>query len=188
MELDKPWRFDDLNSKFHSGIVSRRLGKIGVLEDLAVAELVADLGSGRGNSTVFLRKICPRANIHTVDASVVNGTINETNKDLIGRNHKHYRKYLHNYFSDLIEDGKQLDAVLLARVPDHQLEKEEGYSLLSKAISESGIVIETMDTVLNKKVMQESFDVLYEDEVISEEFGVIWCIRVWKKKIKSSTD
>lgn len=144
-------------------------------EKLQNSRLAADLGSGLGNSTIILRKLVPNAEIHTVD--MIRDRIIDDNRKAIGDNHAHFYESIHSYLERFEQSDNKLDVVLFRAVPEHQLEKEGGYSLLSEAMSTGGLVVSIGDTGLDYNSMSQHFDPLFERDY-REGYGVF----VWQKK------
>jgi trans-aconitate methyltransferase len=134
------------------------------------AKLVADLGSGLGHSTEALKEFCPGAEIHSVDV-----TFSELDAQL-GENYTHFRMNFHEYLQQIIESGKKLDVVLMSLVPEHQLEKHGGYSLLSSSLVDGGLILELGDTGLDRELMGQYF-------MLVTDLGYsLYSVCMWEKK------
>lgn len=162
---------EDLSYEYISDM-SEKLHFEGKLQS---AKLAADLGSGVGNSTIILKKLVPNAEIHTVD--MIRDRIIDNNRKEIGGKHAHFYESIHSYLERFEDSGTKLDVVLFRAVPEHQLEKEGGYSLLSEAMSTGGLVVSIGDTGLDYNHMNQHFNPLFERDY-KEGYGVF----VWQKK------
>lgn len=156
-------KISDLSKEFH------------FQEKLQDAKLVADLGSGFGNSTVALRELVPNAQMHSVDSYY--SRILEEHSQVLGENHFHFFETIHDYLARFNGEGRKLDVVLLKAVPEHQLEKEGGYTLLSGAMTEDGLVISIGDTELDYGSMKDNFTPLFE-----RDYRFRYGVYVWQKK------
>ena len=174
MSIEAPNILGNFDKETYFRTISRLTERLNLQGHLTNANLVADLGSGLGNSTAALRKLCPEAEVHSVD--MVFSRLHESNLDLIGERHQHYSESIHGYLNRLVKEGRKLDVVLLAAVPEHQLDQWTGYVLLSRQLLAGGLVIEMGDTKLGKKAMQEHFDVLHTED--NPYYGISF----WQKR------
>lgn len=142
---------------------------------LTQARTLADFGSRLGNTATALCSFCANATqIHTVDFDTP--IDRELKRQILSQGKRviEHEQTITEFLQQAANNT--IDIVTIGAVPQHLLDKHQGYQNLHRAVTPNGLVLEFFDTKLDIQAMiKAGFSLKYQDDWV----GVAY--RVWQK-------
>jgi 2-polyprenyl-3-methyl-5-hydroxy-6-metoxy-1,4-benzoquinol methylase len=171
--------YSDFSVEKYQHLIDRFARNPAIRTALQTAKIIADFGSRLGNTAIALANACPYAiEIHTIDYD--QPLDKQTATQLSARiSLIQHRQTITEFLEEHMRGGLPIDIFTIAAVPDHMLDRHNGYSNLSEIIVPGGVVFEFGDTNLNPEAMESVGFSLAAGERKSEHNWLAY--RAWQK-------